>query len=580
MGHLDERERRAAEWFYADLVGMRRPLGRRRAPACPGRAPGEEAYAPVTTGIDAGRVFDNVVHQGTHPSVLLASEAEDEGSSWDTLALPSSVTSPQDLPRGALVIGRALGESRLACMRVLGLDIQVEQLYGADGRIRADILVLGRRGAERRPARWSAESVEAVETTEAAEGVELGEVVETAETAEHADGAEETGPVETAEVVVAAEADPLGTASAVTIEAAPGLGSERTVAPIANISPQRQMNEILDRELILFARARIMAEWIDQNFSATFDQARADSALMARLDVSKDRALRERLRPFPQGRIPEKRGQLFTAEPALEDLLSPPTDAAGLWLIFEVLHFYGVVLLPPNPKDPSGRLSDLARITRVDARLTRARFDAESAAIEQRAVQWKRDVANMGVLHHAVEAEAIPADWAAGKAGTTLKVARPVVALLRRLRERNQMWRAGTYPGHFWNDFSVDAFIIAGVNASGFWARDKMRDFFRALNAACEQDVPPGRFAWRALYNDVGLATEIDRLYGAGRVLPGIAGHGPGPDMHIHLDVRPLAVPFDATTGFRLQGSRVVLSPPAPVTAGPPATGSPAPARK
>src|SRR5262249_21340802 len=30
----------------------------------------------------------------------------------------------------------------------------------------------------------------------------------------------------------------------------------------------------------------------------------------------------------------------------------------------------------------------------------------------------------------------------------------------------------------------------------------------------------------------------------------------------VHLDVRPLAVPFDATTGFWLQGSRVVLSPP------------------
>ena len=62
-------------------------------------------------------------------------------------------------------------------------------------------------------------------------------------------------------------------------------------------------------------------------------------------------------------------------------------------------------------------------------------------------------------------------------------------------------------------------------------------------------------------------------MYGAGRVLSGVEGHGPGPRMHVHLDVRPLTVPFDATTGFWLDGSRVVLAPPpprAPVSALPP----------
>ena len=80
------------------------------------------------------------------------------------------------------------------------------------------------------------------------------------------------------------------------------------------------------------------------------------------------------------------------------------------------------------------------------------------------------------------------------------------------------------------------------------------------MNAACEQDAAPGRFAWKGINNDAGLAQEMDGLYGAGRVLSGVEGHGPGPRMHVHLDLRPLTVPFDAVTGFWLDGSRVVLA--------------------
>jgi hypothetical protein len=115
-------------------------------------------------------------------------------------------------------------------------------------------------------------------------------------------------------------------------------------------------------------------------------------------------------------------------------------------------------------------------------------------------------------------------------------------------------------------------FIAAGLEASGFWKRDSVRAFFRALNTACEQDTPPGRFAWKGIYNDAGLAQEMDGVYGAGRVLSGVDGHGPGPRMHVHLDVRPLTVPFDATTGFWLDGSRVVLSAPLPRATVPAAT--------
>ncbi len=362
-------------------------------------------------------------------------------------------------------------------------------------------------------------------------------------------------------VEYAAEVD-APAASSVSIEAAPGLGTSRTVAPIADRSPQRQMNEILDRELILIARGRILAEWIERKFSATIDQALADTALMQRLDLSRDKALLGKLRPFPGGTVPERRGQLFTESAAQAELLKTPREAAGLLPVFELLRDYGVVLMPPG--SAPGARSVIASVSRVEARLERGRFDTDTAAVERRAVQFKRDVANKGVIHHAVVSEAIPSEIWVDKAKPALDVAAPVVALLRRIRDRNRQWRAGTYPGHWWNDFSIDAFVIANINPTdGFWARDKMRDFFSALNAACEDAATPGRFAWKAIYNDAGLAQEMDRLYGTGRVLSGVDGHGPGPKMHVHLDVRPLTVPFDATTGFWIKGGRVVLTPPA-----------------
>ena len=363
----------------------------------------------------------------------------------------------------------------------------------------------------------------------------------------------------------------------VSIAAAAGLGTSRTTAPIATVSPQRQLNEVLDRELILFAKARHVAEWIDKNLSATFEKAFADTALRAKLDVSKDRTLLDKLRPFPQQKIPDRRAQLFTTDAVLQSLLKAPADIAGLWPIFDVLHHYGVVLLPPDPKNPSGRPSVMASITRVAARLERERFDRETKAVEEKAVKFKKAVANKSALHHAIEPEAIPADWSAGTKGQVLMMAKPVIQLLGRLRALNPNWRAGTYPGHWWNDFSVDMFIPAGLEASGFWKRDRMRAFFEALNAACMQSGPPGQFAWKGLYNDAGLAQEMDGLYGAGRVLSGVEGHGPGPRMHVHLDVRPLTVAFDDTTGFWLDGPRVVLKPPPPRAAVPSPSPSPAP---
>ena len=156
----------------------------------------------------------------------------------------------------------------------------------------------------------------------------------------------------------------------------------------------------------------------------------------------------------------------------LQRLLKAPADIAGLWPIFDVLHHYGVVLLPPDPKNPFGRPSVMASITRVDARLERERFDRETKAVEEKAMKFKKAVANKSALHHAIEPEAIPADWSAGTKDQVLHGREARHPVTRPLARAQSEWRAGTYPGHWWNDFSVDMFIPAGLEASGFWKRD------------------------------------------------------------------------------------------------------------
>ena len=843
-------ERRQADLFYADLMGIpprRRRRGRSRARAAADMwvpredVPGEEVPGEdVPEGsLSAGEVFDRIVHRGMSPEAVLGAEGAD-GESWEIAATPRSATPLNNLTPGALVVQRALGEQRLGSMKVLGQDVEPRQLYGDDGLIRPDILVLKPRtpqpssddggvdtqaseeqsiggvaraavraasfparpsGApggrafmdtikgETDPRDWAArenaiiaqlvsgnmpdslltwikidlayktltgsvqvlpdylavgsdgdyvhvpldpvsaqlvadkldailptarichaiykqtpeknrinaierdywqdkqalrrtakpgrtqvssaaylEHSEAIQARMKSEGISLGELVaghkkdvvisrrllsdvnkiafhgfydskgyphepcyenpdrapkpscdkESAVLAHHRRFSDYSqgvrlvhpwmvvngerrkvaevlankdlsllisneGPIvppripntvapagraSEAEYDSVAEVD-APTASAVVIPAAAGLGTSKTVAPIADYSPQRQMNEILDRELALIARARIAADWIDKKFSSTIDRALADSELMKRLDLSKDQELLKKFRPFPGMKLPEvvtdkgtkKCAQMFTTDAVLADLRKAPTDAAGLLPVFELLRHYGVVLLPPG-SSPGAR-NVIASVTRVEARLERDRFDKETKAVEARATQFKRGVANFGIIHHCVDSELIPKDMWSDAKNPPLEVAKQVMALLRRVREKTRGWRAGTYPSHFWNDFSVDIFVVANIRSSDkFWDRDKMRAFFQALNAACEDDAAPGRFAWKAIYNDQGLAEEMNGLYGAGRVLFGVAGHGPGDGMHVHLDVRPLTVPFDASTGFWIKNGRVVLTAP------------------
>ncbi len=135
-------ERARADRFAADLFG--------EAPAP------VEQWTPMPTpialpsgGPDLGRVFDRVVYGGAQVIALPPDgpEADEAWAEvvWEPVALPGSAAPLQAFSPGQLVVQRALGEARLATVRVLGEDVEPHMLYGPRGLIREDTLVLGQR---------------------------------------------------------------------------------------------------------------------------------------------------------------------------------------------------------------------------------------------------------------------------------------------------------------------------------------------------------------------------------------------------------------------------------------------------
>jgi hypothetical protein len=347
------------------------------------------------------------------------------------------------------------------------------------------------------------------------------------------------------------------TPTIVRVPAATGLGTSSTTAPIATISPQRQMVELLDDELILIAKARILAEWIDKKFSSSIANALADTALMKQLDLSKDTKLMAELRPWPGAKIPSsprKRAQLFSEDAYLHARLGAPSNAAELELILRLMHFYGLVILPGIAANPPHVSDIIAKVTLVDARLQRERFDQVTPRIESFAKTFKQKIATGELADAVLEREVMPKDWSPALTDDQRRLAKPVVELLRQLRAKNKDWRLGLYPMHWWNEFSADIYIMSALDSRGFYQRTAVRTFFDDLDAVCRQ----ASFAWKGIYNDDPLRADLDAKFGQGRVL-NAPKHGPGPDMHIHLDLRPLAVSLDAQTGFAVRDGRVVL---------------------
>jgi hypothetical protein len=163
FGSVTSAERQQADMFLADLLGptsdrpqrvrSRRPMAVPRPPiaAAPVVLPPIVAVPSIARSIAARRprrappnglagVFDRMVHGSG--SGELAESVEGE---WEAVAYPGSHTPATSLQHGDVVVQRALAEGRLAFSYVVGEEIEAESLYGGDGRIREDMLVLRRR---------------------------------------------------------------------------------------------------------------------------------------------------------------------------------------------------------------------------------------------------------------------------------------------------------------------------------------------------------------------------------------------------------------------------------------------------
>lgn len=139
-----------------------------------------------------------------------------------------------------------------------------------------------------------------------------------------------------------------------------------------------------------------------------------------------------------------------------------------------------------------------------------------------------------------------------------------ILPLLDRLAAANTTFKIGTYISHSWGQFSGDVFINTKLKSDGFWQESVVNQFFDDLNTAAEKDDTAtggaGKFAWRAIYNDEAVAKETNKKYGSGRQLTGIPGHGPD-KIHIHLDLRPLNLAKDSTTGYTTNANGRVVVP-------------------
>jgi hypothetical protein len=137
----------------------------------------------------------------------------------------------------------------------------------------------------------------------------------------------------------------------------------------------------------------------------------------------------------------------------------------------------------------------------------------------------------------------------------------PVADFLRRLRTRNTRFFAGTYPTHQWAEYSVDMDLTIAVDTDGFYSRPQAEQFLDDVNAtALDTSGPYGAFQWHAVYNDMRISNTINSKYGAGRMHQA-PHHGPAPDkLHIHLDLRPVAIAPDKVSGFSIgPGGRIIV---------------------
>jgi hypothetical protein len=142
------------------------------------------------------------------------------------------------------------------------------------------------------------------------------------------------------------------------------------------------------------------------------------------------------------------------------------------------------------------------------------------------------------------------------------RFAEEMVWFLHRLEATSSIaFAAGTYPRHGkFGEYAADMYPVISENAARFYTIGKAGQFVDDINHVAESGHPIwGKFAWQIVYNDTALQKIVNEKYGPR--MSSAPHHGPAPDkLHMHLDIRPLNVVADPTTGFGVNTEgRVVL---------------------
>jgi hypothetical protein len=373
------------------------------------------------------------------------------------------------------------------------------------------------------------------------------------------------------------------------------LGTAKTTSPVANLSPRKEMVNQLSGELTLMDNAQVIVDWLQTKTPAS--GAGIDPA--------------ERIAGITSFGLDE----LFNDKKTIKKLKPIPKTADELQAILDLMIYYDILTRPiyvslnasepeyllrknkqtqqvdmdkfktahkdiktfkdslderqkrPSPLDPTVETTVLPKEMAAGAKNeTDEEKDAEAALTK---LTQDLDALNASGADDAatqkkkvdLQAKIVKARERFRKAQGFHTFAADVANLLQRLRKKNTSWKAGTYPGHSWGEFSVDIFLSTGLvnepNAGefsgNFWTKSVVRTFFDDLNSVAEEEDPvTGKMEWRAIYNDVPLAGEINTKYGKGRVIQE-PDHGPdGHKLHIHLDLRPIKQRLDSKSGYKI----------------------------
>lgn len=373
------------------------------------------------------------------------------------------------------------------------------------------------------------------------------------------------------------------------------LGTSKTTSPVANLDPRKEMINQISDEVTLMDNAQVIITWVQSKTppsGASVDPAERVPGVLSfgAEELFNDKKVIKKLKPIPKSvddlratldlmiyynvltrpitlstsaTEPEYllRKNLQTKQPDLDKFNESRKDIKDFKESLDKREkrpdsldpMVETTILPKDMAAGAKEETDKEKNAESELNKLTQELDAlNSSGTDDEATQKKKV---------ALEAKIVKAKEKFRQAQGFHTFASDVANLLQRLRKKNTSWKAGTYANHSWGEFSVDIFLSAGLvnvpNAGDFsgdfWNHKVVNQFFDDLNSVTEEEDPTtGKFEWRAIYNDIPLAVELNKKFGAGRIIQE-PNHGPdGHKLHIHLDLRPIKQKLDSKSGFKI----------------------------